>query len=227
LYALPRILSYCQSDLHPADLGRKSTPFISSSICLASTCLSAVPYCRPQKPASALALSSHRAPPVILHAIDDAKRALPEVQTSPARTLSNQSSINPIGHLASQGNTTAGQIESYPTLLTLPDVSLALLPLPLAHVTSHNNIRPAHAPRPVLLAYWSCNRATKRLSPCLAVPPCYTLQLQSPPASSPTSSLPRSLQADYCVIPSLLLIIIQLTTAPADLLLTRPVAESP
>ena len=191
MYALPRILSYCQSDLHPADLGRKSTPFISSSICLASTYLSAVPYCRPQKPASALALPSHRAPPVILHAIDDAKRALPDVQTSPARTLSNQSSINPIGHLASQGNTTAGQIESYPTL---PDVSLALLPLPLAHVTSHNNVLRTRLARCLLAC---CNRATKRVAPCLAVSPCYTLQysqhlLLRPPATSPTSSLPRS-----------------------------------
>jgi hypothetical protein len=165
LYALPRILSYCQSDLHPADLGRKSTPFISSSICLASTYLSAVPYCRPQKPASALALPSHRAPPVILHAIDDAKRALPDVQTSPARTLSNQSSINPIGHLASQGNTTAGQIESYPTL---PDVSLALLPLPLAHVTSHNNVLRTRLAR----SCWRTGAAivprkdSRRASPC-------------------------------------------------------------
>ena len=183
-----------------------------------------MPYCRPQKPASALALPSHRAPPVILHAIDDAKRALPDVQTSPARTLSNQSSINPIGHLASQGNTTAGQIESYLTLLALPDVSLALLPLPLAHVTSHNNVLRTRLARCCWLAYWSCNRVPRkdaRRAPVLQ--PTATI----PPATSPTFSLPRSLQADYCVVPSLLLIIIQSTTAPADLLLTRPVAESP
>jgi hypothetical protein len=102
----------------------------------------------------------------------------PRAHRFPISSLSN-----PIGHLASQGNTTAWQIiESY---TPLPDVSLALLPLPLAYVTSHNNVLRTRLARCLLAC---CNRATKRVAPCLAVPPCYTLQ--PTPATTPPGYVP-------------------------------------